>query len=513
MTAYSGLGLLLISIKIVANQPPTHLRLVPADRTGPFSREPEPSSELFLAAFQEATGWELRLAEEAGTTRGRLAKPGLATGQPSMPLSLAQKLAEAAGPLLGELAAARRALVAREAELAAGVPVKLKPDEPHLAERLEAILKGGAQAVGCSAAAMYLLDEATTALKLRAAYGLPATRLLDPPRPLRGAIADLEALAGHAVVLEDTQRLPHWKSPESFPAAACIPISSPSMPLGTFWVFADAPRDFTDEQTNLLEIIAGRLAAELERETLISAGYSAHQQERQQDRVTQWQQARLPSIAPLVDGWEIGGFSVPAGAVAREFFDWQVLTSGELCLALGGGSGLGISMALNGAVLHSAYRAHSQYPQRAEQLLSRLNETMWTAADGDQLGALGVCCFSPDSGRGNFSSAGGPTALLVTKESQQFLSGSPVWLGERDDIHFRPSQFSMTGGDLLLLTSAELVDVNETGAFDPDSLADFLRRYRRHSLDGVLSALRSLVMRAAEGTERDVTVVAVRRLG
>src|SRR5262249_30680354 len=155
-------------------------------------------------------------------------------------------------------------------ELAAGVPVASRQgEEPHLAERLEAVLKGGAEAVGCQAAGLYLLDEATSELKLRAVWRLPEERLLAPARPLRGAVADLEALVGHAVMLEDTSLLPHWRCPEDFPAAVCVPVSSPSIPLGTLWTFSDRPRDFTPEETNLLEIVAGRLAADLEREMLL----------------------------------------------------------------------------------------------------------------------------------------------------------------------------------------------------------------------------------------------------
>src|SRR5690606_4767315 len=115
-----------------------------------------------------------------------------------------------------------------------GVPVAARPDEPrHLAQRLEGALQAAVDAVGGHAAALYLLDEGTSELKLRACHNLPATRLVEAPRPLRGAIADLEALLGHAVVIEDTALLPHWRCPEAFPAAVCVPVSSPSTPLGT----------------------------------------------------------------------------------------------------------------------------------------------------------------------------------------------------------------------------------------------------------------------------------------
>ena len=92
-----------------------------------------------------------------------------------------------------------------------------REEEKHSAERLEAALLAGAEAVGCDAAALYLLDEATTELKLRNSCGLPFDRLTALARPLQGAVADLEALLGHAVVLNDDSLMGTWKCPRIFP--------------------------------------------------------------------------------------------------------------------------------------------------------------------------------------------------------------------------------------------------------------------------------------------------------
>ena len=130
-----------------------------------------------------------------------------------------------------------------KAELAAGVPVvPHRDDEKHLAARLEAVLRAGAEAVDAKAAALYLLDEATTELKLRSSWGLPFDRLAAPARPLQGAVADLEALLGHAVVLNDNDAREMWRVPEGLPhgglRARC---PRPTTLLGTLWVFCDAP--------------------------------------------------------------------------------------------------------------------------------------------------------------------------------------------------------------------------------------------------------------------------------
>jgi phosphoserine phosphatase RsbU/P len=256
-----------------------------------------------LETFKAATGWSLQYTPQALKT-DRRCEAGSATrigvnrlthascdlqvslepavldsdepalGRQSPEAAVAREAAEslggAIGGLLGELCETRNIVRKREAELAAGVPtVSRNDEEQHLAARLEASLKAAAEAVGCDAAALYMLDDATTELKMRSAWQLPFERMMAPPRPLQGAVADLEALLGHAVVLGDDTLMAMWKVPENFPAAVCVPVSSPTALLGTLWIFSRAKRDFNDRETNVIEIVAGRIAAELEREVLL----------------------------------------------------------------------------------------------------------------------------------------------------------------------------------------------------------------------------------------------------
>ena len=144
-----------------------------------------------MPRFQRATGWRLEYTADAdpeakpnlmwsapvnpgvGTSPGhiRLFSTDRSAGSTGSALMLDQAtpLAGAVARLWGELLATRHALWLREAELAVGVPLVIsEPDESRvLGERLEAVLKGGAEATGCDAAALYVLDPATTELKLR----------------------------------------------------------------------------------------------------------------------------------------------------------------------------------------------------------------------------------------------------------------------------------------------------------------------------------------------------------
>ncbi len=432
----------------MSNEFPDYLRLHIEETPRPTLPDAEEIQGLraFCQSFQQATGWQLSLEPLAGGFSAAEVEPRnlsrfsisvsppaadtASDAQPPIAHAAAQELAGSFAEFLDELTRTRQELLCREAELAAGVPVTPRQDEEaHLALRLEAVLKGGAEAVGCQVAAFYALDEATTQLKLRAFWGLDPRRLLEPARPLRGAVADLEALVGHAVVIEDTSMLPHWRVPEEFPAAVCVPVSSPSEPLGTLWVFCDHVRPFTSEQTNLIEIIAGRIAAELQREILLSDCVSSKQLDRQLARAARWQHDRLPNVKPLLDGWQLAGAIHSTELLGSAFYDWFVPPDGSLAIALGSADGTLLESALTTASLQSIVRSHGEQTSNATELVTRVNETFWNCSAGGQFASLFYATIGPDSGELMYASAGHTHACLVRAGGVQPLTSTSPPLG------------------------------------------------------------------------------------
>jgi len=489
-------------------------------------------------AFERATGWEIRVVEtsqpegselwsadipQAGGRAARLVveRPLATEANSANPLAdmLAfenvRPLALAIGSLLSELSKTRHALWQREAELAAGVPVTVKPSEEHLAQRLETVLKGGVEAVGADAAGLYLLDEATTSLKLRAMHNLPRTRFLDPPRPLRGSVADLEALVGHAVVLEDTAMLPHWKCPEAYPSAVCVPVSSPTVPLGTLWCFSKTGRDFSTEQTNLLEIIAGRIAADLERETLLNAGLDSQTERRNRNAAAVWRKDRLPQFAPHSDSWDLAGWCSES-PLGDEFFSWTVLPDSRIAFTLAAVNGDKISAPLNAAGLHVGWRTQATYQSDPAKLLTRLNEAVWSASTGELRALVGTGAVD-DDGRLEFALAGNMAGCLLRKDSRLVL-GSGVHsllppLGIDCDTRYISQRWQLDRGDLLLLLSPAACAVcDEAGLrIGEASLFQTIQRQRNRPADQIATVLREALQRRLEGERRAAFVIVKRR--
>jgi sigma-B regulation protein RsbU (phosphoserine phosphatase) len=343
-------------------------------------------------------------------------------------------------------------------------------------------------------------------------WGLPEERLLAPARPLRGSTADLEALVGHAVVLEDTSVTPNWRCPEDFAAAVCVPVSSPSIPLGTLWVFSDEPRDFSPEQTNLLEIIAGRLAADLEREMLLAAGTNAKVRDRQIEVAARWMADRLPSIAPLIDDYEFSAWTQQAGSVGGDFHDWSVVSDGRVALTVGDADGELFAAALGAASLHYAIKAHAGHPHAAGEMLTRVNESLIAASPGDQRASLAYALLEPDSGAIELALAGSAAAIIVRLDDRLVTTTDAPQLGEALDAAFQHDRVTLKPGEVLVLISGGVrAAVDGAGLrIGEAAIASHVARHLRESADGLVARVRRLLDHDQQASE-DMTVIVVKR--
>ncbi|MES1213645.1 MAG: SpoIIE family protein phosphatase [Singulisphaera sp.] len=489
-------------------------------------------------AFERATGWSLRyvpghpprndhdLLWSAPVSPGAGVSPGhlridlggaeLRDAGPSVDLEHAGELAGAIGRLLGDLHVAREELRKREAELAAAVPVIERADDPvHLAERLEGVLRGGAQAVNCHAAAVYLLDSATTELKLRAAYGLPRERLILGPRPLRTATADLEALAGHAVVMKNRAIRSEWNAPEASAAAVCVPVATATIPLGTLWVYSARERDFSDEEVNLVEIIAGRLASDLEREVLMQEGLHAAVLKRQLSEAERLQELQLPRYVPTSNIWDIDGWTLRGDALGGDFYDWITRGDDRLGIAVGSATGSGIAAAMLAGVTRTSVRAHADAIHEPQELLNLVNRDLWQAAAGLQSAALLYALLDP-TGRLRLATAGDITALLARPGGWQLLSRVALPLARDPNTTYQPVLHSLRPDETLLVLSGEDPQLappakSRAHRLGLSSIARLVAEKADRSAKELAASLRFQFSNGKIPTSRDRTLLVVKR--
>lgn len=411
----------------------------------------------------------------------------------------ATELGESIAHLLTELARTQEALWQREAELAAGVPVApLRAAEAHLAQRLEAILRSGSEAVGCQAAALYLLNADTSLLKVRSVYGLPRERLARPPRSLGGAIADLEALLGHAIVLTEQDQMSLWSIPEPFRAACCLPVSTPTIPLGTVWFFADRERDFTTQELGILEIVAGRIATELEREALIAEASLSSRARFETDAVARMVDAQLPRLRPLSDRWAVAGGTLSQSGVLASFHDWGA-TGDDSLTAIVGRSLLAecqqkqpdVCDSLLAAIVRTAARAFVEAVGDSLTALRKANQLLCSLSTGEHGAELAIAHLGGD-GTVRVASAGQVHLIRISPdETFRVCSRTTPPLGGDANQTYLADEYMLTPGEALLMYVSDAIDdARDAAALD----ADLAQCLAEHSSAGATQ----LALRAEE---------------
>ena len=179
---------------------------------------------------------------------------------------------------------------------------------------------------------------------------------------------------------------------------------------------------------------------------------------------------QLRRMPPLVDGWDIAGSIVGDSDEASHggLYDWSVRDDGALSVSCGCAEAHGLVAALTATSLLAALRSHVCYRHTAPEMLSRLNQTVWTGSTGDQFARLWYGVFCPRSGKVRFSVAGPTHMLLVRRGKLQWMEeqkSNPLGLDPEaqyaehhlrlepgDELVVWTNQAGMPSGDALDMT-------------------------------------------------------------
>ena len=516
---------------------PDHLRVVSSVQSEPNTLESAIglNCNKLLQAFADVTGWQLLLLNPSHSPFQHQAVweaplPDPFTGNDNLLVlteapercavltsrKRAIQLAEQTTSLLQDVFRLQHTLVQREAELATAIPVVSRTaDEPvKLAARLQSILAGGAQAVSCEAAAVYLLDDVTSQLKLRACWGLPADRFLDPARPLRQAKADVEALSGHLVVLAEASDLAAWNVPEEFTAAICVPISSPTVPLGTMWIYGHRKRTFSPVETNVIEIVGGRIACELEREVLLSQ--MAHDQNASGlESMIEWQANRRSLVAPVLNNWQVSARPATKDRIGNDSYGWKVQESPfqlmlSICRAYEPGVYGAMTTNFVDGLIQGHFLGRHSPPRCHASQLDVINSALWESSAGDQTASVGIGSIEMESGQLHLATAGQIEVLIIRPEIWESGSTSSALAGVDGQMAHQIFQSKIDIGDILLMMAPQTdsrPDNLEAKNARCAELADSLRTHQDLDAEELVNALHSQPPEACRQLFENSTIV------
>lgn len=471
---------------------PAHLRIhseehaCSADGTVGRSRDATGRRDLdevdaCLRAFAEATSWGV-VPQNAGVSVGsdapnslkrrwqgrqwklvdNIVRDGLLdeidlVAIPSVPMEKAQDLLLAIERLVERLDRSEEVIRRQEAELATAVLVTSHPDrQKETADRLESILESTSRSIGSVAAAVYLLDDSTSNLKMRSCFGLPRKKLATPPRELRGSLADLESLLGNAVLLSDIDMMPEWPSPEPFGSALVVPIGTTSMPHGTIWFWSDKPRSFSPTEVEVANLAAGRVMAEIEQSILGHEVTRSREVQKQIDTASLTQASMLPDTQILHEDFDISGWTHQNHGLGGAFHHWEIIPNGMMTFAIGQAAHSGPEGSIVATSAQSMIRTLWNQGSHPAQILRTINDLHWSMVEADWKIALSLLQFNPVTGYGSLCNTGDMQSFIVSSRGFRPIGNAQPLVGAQPDSQFNPSRFILQPGEILVSYTPQL---------------------------------------------------------
>jgi sigma-B regulation protein RsbU (phosphoserine phosphatase) len=243
--------------------------------------------------------------------------------------------------------------------------------------------------------------------------------------------------------------------------------------LGTLCVIDQQPREFSDEDAEILAELAEVVMDELELRLAARRTVSEQTALREQAEVLarELQASLLPPELPALGDGEISALYLPADAavVGGDFYDAFAAGDGWI-LAVGDVSGKGLRAAAVTGLARHTVRSASQWAARPAAILENLNRTMLLDQRGDvEHYCTVILAFAQaveDGFRLTFASAGHPPALIIRGDgSCEEISGSGPPAGWLAGPVYTEVTVEVEPGDQVLMYTDGLTEARRDGAF------------------------------------------------
>lgn len=230
-----------------------------------------------------------------------------------------------------------------------------------------------------------------------------------------------------------------------------VPLIATGSTVGVLHVGTLIPRRFTEDDAELLQRVADRIALAVQAD-LYSADQSAA-------RVLA--RSLMPTRLPSVPGLELAGRYVPSDehGVGGDWYDVLSLPDGHLGVVIGDVTGHGLGAAIVMGRLRSALRAYALIDNDPAVVLQYLDRKMQHFEPGP-MATVAYAVFSPDRERLTVSLAGHFPPVLAAPGEPAVIPELPVDppLGVRAGITRRTSTLQISPGTVLCLFTDGLIE-------------------------------------------------------
>jgi serine phosphatase RsbU (regulator of sigma subunit)/anti-sigma regulatory factor (Ser/Thr protein kinase) len=334
-------------------------------------------------------------------------------------------------------------------------------------------------------AAVLLLDEARNELVARAAKGIEEEVERGVRIPVGKGFAGRIAAERKPVALHKVDHSTVHNPilfQKGIRSLLGVPLLAHGDVVGVMHVGTKTRRRFTKDETELLQLVADRVALALR----------VRLSDRSRVVIEAFQRTFLPEVLPFLPGLRFATRYLPAATavgVGGDWFDTFVRPEGDIVLVIGDVAGHGLPAASLMGKMRNALRAHALMGGTALDILLRADEFHRHFGEGELVTLL-VGLLAQDLSTFRYVSAGHPPPLIIGPEGAAFATdhGANPPLGLPQAPSFVEEEVAMHPGTSVLLYTDGLIE------------------RRDESLDLGLERLRSTAERVVNGTSPNDTI-------
>jgi phosphoserine phosphatase RsbU/P len=349
-------------------------------------------------------------------------------------------------------------------------------------EFLDALLDRVKEILRTDTAAVLLLDFAAGELIATAAAGLEEEVRQGVRIPVGRGFAGRIAAEHKPVILDHVDHTTVlnpilWE--KGIRSMMGVPLVASGRVIGVLHVGSLAPRRFTSDDVELLQLAADRAATAVQSINT------------QADRAAAaaLQRSLLPSALPVVGGAELAARYIPgSGVVGGDWYDVFTLPSGELGVAMGDVAGSGLPAAVIMGRMRSALRAYALETPDPAEVLDRLDRKM-QHFEPDALATVAYAVIEPSLDRMRVGLAGHFPPLIAHPGQPAKEAGIPsgAMIGLAPGGRRQASSVTIPPGTLLCFYTDGLIE--RPRELLDDSLARLCQAVRAEPLETAIAAV------------------------
>ncbi|QDT65017.1 PP2C family protein-serine/threonine phosphatase [Calycomorphotria hydatis] len=461
--------------------------------------------------FTAACGWTLRFhlphAEESAThlkqcfwtrelndgeqSAGWLSIEEDANNEDQSASQVISQLAELTGDVLELAIRARRSADLRDAEVEQLAEIGLTvTQEPDIHEGLQQLMRAGAQLTGFRAGAFFLLHPTGEQLDLRVVYQTDKGEIPRERRTLDDASPDLLSIInGNILVRRSMDRdLAEWL-PSNMAMGLCLPITSESGPIGTFWGFDRRDRRPDPREIHVLGSIASQMGSLLERAVLKKESDSERVLRRELTEASENLPGDTETDAKDLPGIQAATMSIAASHIGGDLCELLPVCDDRTLVVIGDAVGHGAAAAMLMSAVKGIVRTTALAPpsdvSETDRIVSQINQVLCSMTRPHQFMSLLLGVFDTRTNLFTYTNAGHPNPITVRNGRFGELESHGLLLGVTEDAEYERSELIVNPGDVFTMFT--------------DGITEAVgRRQQMFRSDGIVGAIKETALQDPE---------------